>query len=136
MREINFRGKNKKGEWIYGNLVSLYHEKDGTFINYYIAPEDADQFPFKSWQWQNFSVDPKTIGQFTGAKDFNGRKVYEGDVWRWGDLIGRVKFKRSEFVFTVSSKSFEDDFSMAISERGEVVGSVHDPQFRYETPWG
>lgn len=73
-REIEFRGKRiKNHEWIYGSLVKIEGIR-------YIIPETN----FNSFITDIVSVfvevDPKTIGQYIGAKDINGKKLFEDDV--------------------------------------------------------
>lgn len=67
MREILFRGKGDKkyndGVWYFGVPIRCY---DG---DWQICTDNS-----------KMTVIPETIGQYTGLKDKNGTKIFEGDI--------------------------------------------------------
>lgn len=74
MRE--YRGKNDKGMWVYGNV---YVEHFGKGADVYFIIDDSG----KEWD-----VPKETIGQDTGMTDGNKKNLYEGDLVQ--DLEGTV----------------------------------------------
>ncbi|MFA5300831.1 MAG: hypothetical protein WC389_21785, partial [Lutibacter sp.] len=86
MREIKFRGKNKKGQWEYGYLVreqftayDQYHNLELLSVEWFeyetvksLSTEIGITYGYKihrSGGQSSVWVDPKTIGQFIGLKD-------------------------------------------------------------------
>lgn len=99
MREILFRGKTEKGEWVYGayyKQTNFYGDEEN--IDCIITTTDV----LSNDLWLDYEeVIPETVGQFTGLTDKNGKKIFEGDivkcdVWLF-EKKGVVEFGRGTF---------------------------------------
>lgn len=126
MREILFRGKRTdNGEWCYGHLYKNY------FGDWVIVNEKS-----------RLIVNDKTIGQYTGLTDKNGRKIFEGDIIAYRKGCLAVSFDFASFGFLFEGYNGEEGYSHVIPfndyENGiyidrktyqidyEIVGNVFD----------
>lgn len=122
MREILFRGKTPDGQWVFGDLIKDPCEIDGgKYIEYMIR--HYDEFTIDGNEIFEF-VMAKTVGQYTGLKDKNGKNIFEGDVLSHPMFSSKpvVSFVDGSFILIG-----ENDLHMRTGfHRGEVTGNIHD----------
>ena len=122
MREILFRGKRlDTGEWVEGNLW-LYGKKARIAV-------DLGFTQGLSW----IEVDPATVGQFTGYFYKEGKRVFEGDVIKYYDLIANeeltsfVEWWEDGFVLQEIRGFNAPSMCLVFEEsRVEIIGNIHD----------
>ena len=132
MREIIFRGKCvSSGEWVEGCFVEkkdplLEPDVRNAFI---LAQARGDSFV--TW----FPVDPATVGQFTGLLDKNGKRIFEGDVVRYGNKTGYVCFGTGCFCVQDSMSQHHPAIDMVMFQWDVIViGNIHDSELLEVTP--
>lgn len=119
MREILFKAKTIKGNWVNG-LLANKNDK------WYISNKAGSPFAY--------DVRPETICQFTGLCDKNGKKIWENDILmahldesypedatyetvEWG-VAGWVTHEANSI-----DRQYLDEFDL---EHFEVVGNIFD----------
>ncbi|MES5423705.1 YopX family protein [Lacticaseibacillus paracasei] len=141
-REIKFRGYDPDTKrWYYGSLVKQNKTT-------YVTSEDYDQNPSNTeWfiLWDEMtdwclpnrhiqgSVDPKSIGEYIGLHDKNGRAIYEGDIVRTGKdnigdpdpMIGQVIMREGSWLIENEKMQEAIELFSEITSR-EVIGNIFE----------
>ena len=126
MREILFRGKTEKGEWVYGDLMI---GADG-------APAIYERLTGAGYVCRaGRRVLPESVGQYTGLTDGSGKRIFEGDIVKAQDdvfgspfehgIIGKIVYDECAF-FIEPKNPMDSQWMYDECAVYEVIGNIHD----------
>ena len=127
-REIKYRGLKTfqifsgeiKQVWIYG-----FYLKRGTYGD---PGPQAHIFVYENG-YEGYRVDSKTIGQFTGFIDNEGKEIYEDDIVTFEDgKTGVIDFFRGAFVARIGKDKIPRPLGEIRKWQIKVIGN------RFENP--
>jgi hypothetical protein len=126
MREILFRGKSvNDSRWVFGNLSDYGDCKTITTVKDFSIIDSCE-------------VIPETVGQYTGLKDKNGTKIFEGDVVNYIEIDfdgpdikgkGGLRWNDNTASFEIFNGLFGVNFCQTCQTlffQIEVIGNIHD----------
>lgn len=130
MRTIKFRGKTPEGEWVFG-LPYFAHGTGSWFITQSNGWIPTYNNPDEGESTEMIGVDAKTVGQFTGLHDKNGKEIYEGDLVKathpncQETFTGAVEYNEELALFQLNyGESY--DWELSHLDGFEVTGNIHE----------
>lgn len=121
-RTIKFRGIDEETlEWVYGDLI--HYDKWG---------DDKYTYQIRDRDGNHFNVIDKTVGQFTGLLDKNGREIWEDDVVKdWKGNVDTVNYDSITFNMCIAYASSPQGLCAGFFDNNpidgiEVISNIHD----------
>ena len=133
MREILFRGKAanridgytyrtkyKNGDWVFGLLT-----KNENYLGYAEMTNTN--------RVSGIEIDKNTVEQYIGVNDNTGSKIFEGDIVKYGDMVGVINYFCGCFCIKTTNPDWKNRNNPAIDivineypNEIEIIGNIHD----------
>lgn len=140
-REIKFKAKRKdNNRWIEGNLVYIKCD-----YKYYIVDFNTNIYNENKFgdikEMDIIEIIPETICQYTSLKDKNGVEIYENDILKDCESLGKVQYGKFNcsycdgvYGFYIEQLASEPHryVDIRLVESLEVIGNIFDKVNNYE----
>ena len=115
-REIKFRVWDEDNNTIgtvlsFTNLENLRHDLDG-----------IEDYFGRGY----FKDNPNYLMQYTGLKDKNGVEIYEGDIIKYYNRVGVVRFRKGQFEIYSGDDGYILSLFSIYKDKKKVIGNIHE----------
>lgn len=134
MQKMLFRGKDKHGQWHFGNGINVIDDADWAEIVF--ASRSLKPNGFEQIGYEQHEVERNTIGQYIGINDKYNTKIYHGDIvkTKYGRLCQVVYRSTPCFcgydLHPIGSNAMDyrvpDRRDLFYSGNLEIVGNIYD----------